>query len=142
MTRVTASRLDHEALLRAAASPRLGAVASFIGAVRSPHAGRRVLAVSYDCFRPLAEKELARIAARAEGRWGARVAAAHRVGRLAVGEASVCVAAASVHRAEALAACREVIDEIKRRLPIWKKEHYAAGDGRWLPGCALRRRRR
>ena len=55
-----------------------------------------------------------------------------------MGAASVAVAAGSGHRAEAFAACRFVIDEIKRRLPVWKKEHYASGDGRWLAGCALR----
>src|SRR5438105_2970284 len=83
---------------------------------------RRVPAVSYDCFAPLAEKELARIAASAERRWPVRVAAAHRVGRLTVGELSVAVAAGSAHRAEAFEACRFVIDEIKHRLPVWKKE--------------------
>lgn len=139
---VTKARLDAAALARAVSDPRHGAVASFAGAVRSVHAGRRVTAVSYDCFTPLAEKELARIVARAEKKWPVRAAAAHRVGRLRVGELSVAIAAGSVHRAEAYEACRYVIEEIKRTLPVWKKEHYAGGDGRWLPGCALHRRRR
>lgn len=141
LTRVTNSRLDPAALARAVSSPRHGAVAAFAGAVRSVHAGRRVTAVSYDCFVPLAEKELARIAARAEKKWPVRVAVAHRVGRLRVGELSVAIAAGSVHRAEAYAACRFVIEAIKKTLPVWKKEHYAGGDGAWLAGCALRRRR-
>ncbi len=138
LTRVTPSRLDAALLSRAVSSPRHGAVASFIGVVRAVHAGRRVKAVSYDCFVPLAEKELARIAARTEKRWPVRVAAMHRTGRLKVGEASVAIAAGAMHRAEAYAACRFVIEEIKRRLPVWKKEHYSSGDGRWLSGCALR----
>lgn len=139
---MTASRLDPAALCRAVSSPRHGAVASFVGTVRAVHAGRRVKAVSYDCFVPLAEKELARIAADAEKRWPVRVAVAHRVGRLAVGTASVAIAAGSGHRAEAFEACRFVIEEIKRRVPVWKKEHYLKGDGRWLAGCALHRGRR
>lgn len=141
MIRVTASRLDPAALCRAVSSPKHGAVASFTGTVRSPHAGRRVKAVTYDCFKPLAEKELARIKAAAERRWPVLVAVEHRIGRLRVGEASVAIAAGSGHRAEAFEACRFVIEEIKRLVPVWKKEHYMTGDGRWLAGCALHRRR-
>ena len=141
MTSVVKSRLDAAALCRAVSSPKHGAVASFIGTVRSPHAGRVVRAVTYDCFTPLAEKELARIAAAARRRWPVRVAVAHRVGRLKVGEASVAIAAGSAHRAQAYDACRFVIEEIKRTLPVWKKEHYARGSGRWLAGCALHGRR-
>lgn len=141
MTRVTKSRLDPAALCRAVASPKHGAVASFVGTVRSPHAGRRVEAVTYDCFVPLAEKELLRIKSAAERRWPVRVAVEHRTGRLRVGQASVAIAVGSGHRAEAFDACRFVIEEIKRRVPVWKKEHYAAGDGRWLAGCALHGRR-
>lgn len=142
LTFVTPSRLEPAALCRAASSPKHGAVVSFVGTVRSPHAGRIVRAVTYDCFVPLAEKELARIASEAERRWPVRVAAAHRTGRLKVGEASVAIAAGSGHRAEAFEACRWVIEQIKRRLPVWKKEHYATGDGRWLAGCALHAGRR
>ena len=141
MTFVTASRLNHAALCRAVSSPRHGALASFVGTVRAVHAGRRVKAVSYDCFVPLAEKELARIKSAAESRWPVLVAVAHRVGRLKVGEASVAIAVGSGHRAEAFDACRFVIEEIKRLVPVWKKEHYTKGDGRWLAGCALHRRR-
>jgi molybdopterin synthase catalytic subunit len=142
MRRITKSRLDPAALAASVSSPRHGASAVFIGVVRSVHAGRRVKAVAYDCFIPLAEKELARILREAEKKWPAAVAAVHRVGHLKVGEASVAVAAGSMHRAEAFAACRWVIDEIKHRLPVWKKEHYIRGEGRWLPGCSLGRRAR
>jgi molybdopterin synthase catalytic subunit len=141
MRRITRARLSPAALAAAVASPRHGAVATFVGAVRAVHAGRRVKAVAYDCFVPLAEKELALILREAGRKWPAQVAAAHRVGRLTVGTASVIVAAGSMHRAEAFAACRWTIDEIKRRLPVWKKEHYVRGEGRWLPGCALHRRK-
>jgi molybdopterin synthase catalytic subunit len=138
LTRITRTPLDLARLCRATASPAHGATASFVGVVRARHAGRRVKAVSYDCFVPLAEKELARIAAKARRRWPAAVAVEHRVGRLAVGEASVVIAAGCAHRAAAFAACRFVLEEIKHRLPVWKKEHYVRGDGRWLPGCSLR----
>lgn len=138
---ITKSRLNAAALERAVASPRHGAAATFSGRVRAVHAGRRVTGLSYDCFVPLAEKELERILKEARKRWPVEAAAAHRMGYLRVGERSVCVAAGSAHRAEALAACRWMIDEIKRRLPVWKREHYARGDGRWLPGCALHRRK-
>ncbi len=140
LTKITKSRLDLGALCRSVSDPKHGAIASFTGAVRSVHAGRRVKAVSYDCFVPLAEKTLAGIAKAAEKRWPVRVAVAHRVGYLPVGQASVAIAAGSMHRAEAYEACRFVIEEIKHRLPVWKKEHYVKGEGRWLPGCALGRR--
>jgi molybdopterin synthase catalytic subunit len=108
--------------------------------VRSVHAGRRVKGIEYDCFIPLAERELERILSEARKKWPARVEAVHRIGSLRVGEASVIVAAGSMHRAEAFAACRWVIDEIKTRLPVWKKEKYVKGQGRWLPGCSIRHR--
>jgi molybdopterin synthase catalytic subunit len=140
MRRVTRSKLDPAALAAAVSSPKHGAVSTFVGVVRAVHAGRRVKGIDYDSFVPLAEKELARILAEAGKKWPARVEAMHRIGRLRVGEASVAVAAGSMHRPEAFAACRWTIDEIKRRLPIWKKERYLTGDGRWLPGCTLHQR--
>jgi len=137
MRRITRAKLNPAALAAAVSSPRRGAVVVFSGVVRAVHAGRRVVALEYDCFAPLAEKELDRILSAAAKKWPVAVAAAHRVGALRVGDASVIVAAASVHRREAFEAGRWTIDEIKRRLPIWKKERYARGAGRWLPGCAL-----
>lgn len=137
IVRVGPSPIDPASLCRAVFSRKFGAVASFTGTVRSPHAGRHVKAVTYDCFTPLAIKELSRIAAAAERRWPVRVAVSHRTGRLAVGAASVSIAVGSSHRAEAFEACRYVIDELKKTVPIWKKEHYTTGSGRWLAGCAL-----
>ena len=140
MRRITRSKLNPAALAAAVSSPKHGAVSTFVGAVRAVHAGRRVKGIEYDCFSPLAEKELARILLEASKRWPVRVEAAHRIGALRVGEASVAVAAGSMHRPEAFAACRWAIDEIKKRLPVWKKEQYVKGAGRWLPGCALHKR--
>ncbi|MDE2141814.1 MAG: molybdenum cofactor biosynthesis protein MoaE [Elusimicrobia bacterium] len=133
--------MNPAALAASVNSPKHGAIATFAGAVRATHAGRTVKGISYDCFVPLAEKEMALILKQAEKKWPVMAAAAHRTGRLKAGEISVFVATGSAHRPEAFAACRWVIDEIKRRLPVWKKEHYVTGDGRWLPGCALHRRK-
>jgi molybdopterin synthase catalytic subunit len=141
MRRVTRDRVDAASLAESVASPRHGAVATFVGVVRAVHAGRRVKGIDYDCFVPLAEKELARILKEAQKQWPVRVEAKHRIGRLHVGEASVAVAAGSMHRPAAFAACRWTIDEIKKRLPVWKRELYPRGEGRWLPGCALHGRR-
>ncbi|MBI5200876.1 MAG: molybdenum cofactor biosynthesis protein MoaE [Elusimicrobia bacterium] len=129
--------LDAARLCAAVESPSHGAVASFTGVVRNSHEGKSVVAVTYDCFEPLAAKVLAAIVAEAEAKFGARVAAEHRVGRLKVGEASVAIAAGSPHRSESFDACRYVIEEIKVRLPVWKREHYSDGDGAWLSGCSL-----
>lgn len=142
MRRVTRAKLNPAALATAVTDARSGAVATFVGVVRGTHAGRRVRGLDYDAFVPLAEKELARILDEARRRWPVRVEASHRIGSLKVGEASVAVAAASAHRPEAFAACRWTIDQIKERVPVWKRERYATGDGRWLPGCALHARRR
>lgn len=139
MRRITRAALKPAALIAAVSSPRRGAVVSFSGVVRAVHAGRRVTAVAYDCFTPLAEKELERILRQAEKKWPVAAAAAHRVGELRVGQASLAVAAASTHRPEAFAACRWIVEQVKRRLPVWKKERYVGGEGRWLPGCALHR---
>ena len=141
MRRVTRAQLDVAALAAAVSAPKHGAVATFVGAVRAVHAGRRVKGIDYDSFVPLAEKELSRILKQAEKKWPVKVEASHRIGRLRIGEVSVAVAAGSMHRPEAFAACRWTIDEIKRRLPVWKRERYVTGDGRWLPGCTLRHRR-
>lgn len=131
--------LDAAALTAFAGDPGHGAVAVFVGVVRNSHEGRSVAAVSYDAFEPLAAKTLAAIALEAAGRFRARVAVEHRLGRLLVGEASVAIAAGSPHRAEAFDACRWVIEEIKRRLPVWKQEHYVGGGNSWLEGCSLSR---
>ncbi|TAK53649.1 MAG: molybdopterin converting factor [Gammaproteobacteria bacterium] len=125
--------LDPAALSRTLADPGAGGFASFEGWVRDHHEGRRVTGLDYEAFEELARAEGERIVAAAVERHGVLAArCVHRVGRLAIGELAVWVGAASAHRAEAFAACREIIDEIKHRLPIWKKEHYVEGDSGWV----------
>lgn len=112
-----------------------GAVASFLGTVRNENQGRRVDRLEYEAYEPLAVKSFERIAAEAGERWpDTRVAVHHRVGALAVGEASVAVAAASPHRADAFSACRYTIERIKQIAPIWKHEFFAGGDV-WIEGA-------
>ena len=137
-TVVTERPIRPEEMLDLISDPRHGAQALFVGVVRERHEGRKVAAVTYDAFPPLAERELASIAAEAAQRWPVRIAAGHRIGKIVVGESSVVIAAGSEHRAEAFEACRFVIEEIKKRLPVWKKEHDEDGTERWLDGCALR----
>lgn len=114
-----------------------GGVVTFEGRVRDHHEGRAVTALEYEAYEALALAEGARILDEAAARFApVRVAAAHRHGRLGLGEAAVVVVAASAHRQEAFAACRWVIDAIKERLPVWKREHYADGTRAWVAcGC-------
>jgi adenylyltransferase/sulfurtransferase len=110
-----------------------GGFASFEGRVRDHNEGRAVASLDYEAFEVLALAEGGRIVAEAVRRHGATGArCVHRLGRLAIGDVAVWVGAASAHRAEAFAACREIIDEIKHRLPIWKREHYADGSRHWV----------
>ena len=116
---------------RVVASHR-GAVVSFIGLVRDHHQGRSVHALEYDAYGPMAVKTLRDIVAEAESRWQVEAAVVHRVGLLQIGEAAVVIATASAHRSEAFAACQYIIDALKARVPIWKREHYTEGQPQWV----------
>jgi molybdopterin synthase catalytic subunit len=112
-----------------------GAVVTFLGLVRNHNQGRRVAYLEYEAFTPLALKAFAKISDETRRRWpGARIALHHRVGRLEIGEASVAIAAASPHRADAYAACRYVIERVKQIAPIWKREYFDSGD-LWIEGA-------
>ena len=138
---LTRAPLDPAAILARLGSPDLGGTALFIGSVRRSAEDGPVQAIEYSAYDAMAEAEGARIVAEAAVRWaGARVVLQHRVGRVALGESSVVVAAASPHRAEAFAACRYVIEEVKRRLPVWKKEIYENGSAEWRANDGTRER--
>jgi molybdopterin synthase catalytic subunit len=112
-----------------------GAVVLFLGIVRDHAEGRSVNGMRYDAYVEMAEPILADIAAEAAARLSTdRLAVVHRTGDLAIGDVSVAIAVSSPHRAEAYDASRYVIEEIKTRLPVWKKEHYADGEARWVEG--------
>ena len=120
---------------RGAPSGTAGAVTSFLGLVRCENLGKRVLRLEYESYEPLAVKAFERIAAEALERWPqARLAVHHRLGTLEVGEASVAIAAASPHRAEAFAACRYAIERVKQIAPIWKHEFFEGGHV-WIEGA-------
>ena len=128
-------RIDPAAAQARVAHDTCGAIALFTGATRDVNAGRAVVRLDYEAFEAMTEPEMARIFARClhevlEGE-RARMLVQHRVGSVPVGEPSVVVAVASPHRAAAFAACRFLIDEVKKSLPIWKKEIYADGHS-WI----------
>lgn len=128
--------LDLAAISREVASADRGALASFVGVVRDHHAGRRVLGLEYSAYGPMAEARCAAIVAEAERQWPVRVALAHRIGALMVGDAAVVVVAASAHRAPAFEACRWVIEAVKADVPIWKRERYVDGTEAWVDPTA------
>jgi molybdopterin synthase catalytic subunit len=126
--RVQSEPLDPRQQEALVASPGAGAIATFVGTVRDQARGREVTHLDYEAYAPAAERTLAQIGDEIRERWDqTRVAIAHRVGSLAVGEASVVISVSSPHRDAAFDACRYAIERIKEIVPIWKKEHYADG---------------
>jgi molybdopterin synthase catalytic subunit len=112
-----------------------GAIATFIGIVRDHNLNRRVTHLEYEAYEPMAVKALEQICREADREWpGLRLAVHHRVGRLAIGDASIIIAAASAHRAAAFAACRYVIERVKQIVPIWKHEFFDGGEV-WIEGA-------
>lgn len=126
--------IDPRALEAAVWTQSCGGVAIFLGVVRDvAHDGRAVTGLSYEAHEAMTLAEFAAIAQEVDTRFpGARIGIVHRVGELRVGDVAVAVCAASAHRAQAFDACRYAIDQLKARAPIWKKEHYAGGDGEWV----------
>jgi molybdopterin synthase catalytic subunit len=129
---LTEQPVDLGALVAAVQSPERGGIACFLGTVRNHHHGREVLRLEYSAYAPMAEAECARIVAETQSRWDVTVGLRHRLGQLEIGEVAVAVVAASAHRDEAFIACRYVIEELKRRVPIWKREFYADGAVVWV----------
>ena len=113
--------------------PKCGAVVTFSGVVRSANEGRKVTGIFYDCYREMAEAEIGRLIDDVVAEYRVNsLKIVHRIGELTVGELSLLVLASSEHRREAFEATQRVIDEIKRRVPIWKKERYADAPAQWL----------
>ena len=132
---LVAERLDPAAAQARVAHDSCGAIALFTGTTRATNLGRDVVRLDYEAFEAMTSPEMGRIFARCRaevlGEERARMLVLHRVGTVAVGEPSVVISVASPHRAAAFAACRFLIDELKRSLPIWKKEIYADGHA-WI----------
>lgn len=126
--------IDAAALEREVADPAAGAIVSFVGTTRSNNAGRVVTRLEYEAYEPMALAEMRKLAVEAGARWKiVRIAIAHRVGVVEIGETSVAIAVSAAHRAAAFAACRFAIDRLKETVPIWKKEHFEGGEV-WI-GC-------
>jgi molybdopterin synthase catalytic subunit len=135
LTAITTARLDSAALVDALDTTGVGAVSLFLGLVRDNNRGKRVLHLEYEAYEPLALRGLDLIVTEARERWpDVRLAIHHRIGRMEISEASVAIAAASPHRANAFAASRYAIERIKQIVPIWKHEYFDGGDV-WIEGA-------
>ena len=131
--RFSAVPFDSSALRESLADPAAGGFAAFEGWVRNHNEGQIVARLEYEAFEALAVKEGERIIEEAHRRFPIlQAACVHRIGALAIGELAVWVGVSAPHRDEAFAACRYIIDEVKHRVPIWKKEHYENGDSGWV----------
>ncbi|WP_446831188.1 molybdenum cofactor biosynthesis protein MoaE [Candidatus Foliamicus sp.] len=131
--RISADAIDPSAELMALEDAASGAVVSFCGRVRNHNEGRAVTRLEYECYEELAVSEGKRVIAEASEKFGVnQVRCVHRTGSLAIGEPAVWVGVAAAHRDEAFAAARFVIDEVKKRVPIWKREHYPEGPAEWI----------
>jgi molybdopterin synthase catalytic subunit len=129
MFRVTNQPIDLSELVRYVADAEAGAIVPFIGTTRNNNEGRKVIALDYDGYPEMAEKELARIGAEAKNKWPiCKMAIVHRLGPVQIGEASVIIVVSSAHRDAAFAASRFAIEEIKKTVPIWKKEMFEGGE--------------
>jgi molybdopterin synthase catalytic subunit len=129
MFRVTNQPIDLNELVSYVADAEAGAIVPFIGTTRNNNEGRKVLALDYDGYPEMAEKELARIGAEAKNKWPiCKMAIVHRLGAVQIGEASVIIVVSSAHRDAAFAASRFAIEEIKKTVPIWKKEVFEGGE--------------
>jgi molybdopterin synthase catalytic subunit len=129
MFRVTNQPIDLSELVRYVADAEAGAIVPFIGTTRNNNEGRKVIALDYDGYPEMAEKELARIGAEAKNKWPiCKMAIVHRLGPVQIGEASVIIVVSSAHRDAAFAASRFAIEEIKKTVPIWKKEVFEGGE--------------
>jgi MoaE-MoaD fusion protein len=130
--RLSAEPLSLDAAVDEVRSERAGAIATFIGTTRVESRGRTVVHLEYEAYEGMAEQVMADIAAELEQRYDVDgIAIHHRMGRVDIGEASVVIAVSAPHRQDALAACRDAIDTLKERVPLWKKEVYEGGE-EWI----------
>jgi molybdopterin synthase catalytic subunit len=131
-TRLVRRPIDPAALIGEVACPANGAVLLFLGVVREMNDGRDVTGIEYSAYEGMASSELAAIAEEAERKFGVVLVIEHRLGELALEEASVGIAVGHPHRGEVYEASRWVIEELKRRVPIWKREQYVDGTREWV----------
>jgi len=130
--RLSDAPLSLDAVVDEVRSERAGAIATFVGTTRVRSRGRTVVHLEYEAYEEMAEQVMAQIAAELTGRYElCAIAIHHRTGRVQIGEASVLIAVSAPHRQDALAACKDAIDTLKERVPLWKKEVYEGGE-EWI----------
>jgi molybdopterin synthase catalytic subunit/molybdopterin converting factor small subunit len=130
--RLSGEPLSLDAVVDEVRSVQAGAIATFIGTTRLQSRGRSVLHLDYEAYEEMAEQVMAQIAAELKGRYDlCEIAIHHRTGRVEIGEASVVIAVSAPRRQDALAACKDAIDTLKERVPLWKKEFYEGGE-HWI----------
>ena len=133
IAKLTKEAVELEPLFAFVSSPEAGAIVTFVGTVREFSHGRKVTALTYEAYEPMAERELQRIADEMMERWQlCKVAIVHRIGELKIGEISVAIFVSAPHRAEAFAAAKHAIERIKEIVPIWKREQFADGTSQWI----------
>ena len=138
-TRISTTPLNIQDAYDFVSDPAHGAADVFIGAVRNHHEGQSVSGITYDVHEELAEQVFQEICAEAQKLWdGIKIYMSHYKGQLDIGGISVMIAVSSAHRAESFEACRYAIEELKKRSPVWKQEHYEHGPSEWLPGHSLK----
>ncbi len=134
LIRVTADVLDVDEAIRAVESPAAGAINVFLGVVRDNNLGRSVSYLDYEAYPSMAEKVMGTIAEEAKERFGFEdVAVLHRTGRLEIGETSLLIAVSCGHRAASFEGGKWLVDEVKKRVPVWKKEVWSDGES-WIEG--------
>ncbi|MGH7523220.1 MAG: molybdenum cofactor biosynthesis protein MoaE [Gemmatimonadales bacterium] len=136
MSFLTSQPIEPVRLAESIAAPSDGAHVTFTGVVRDHHAGRQVISLGYSAYTPMAERVCQELVDEARRRWSVRVALQHRLGDLQIGEVAVVIVVAAAHRGVAFDACQWLIDELKRLVPIWKRETYADGSTAWVDPTA------
>jgi molybdopterin synthase catalytic subunit len=141
MIELVTAPIDTDAVLRRVASPEAGAVVLFLGTTRRVTGGRETESLDYECFAEMARAKLVELEAEARRRWPLlECAIVHRLGHLAIGEASLAVAVSTPHRRAAFEAGGWLIDTLKEVVPIWKKENWTDGESQWVhPGLEVPR---
>ena len=131
MIQITKSKIDTQQVIDSVGTPESGGINVFIGTTRNHSHGKPVTGLEYEAYEPMALKMMERLVQQAGETWNIKASIVHRIGSVPIGEASVVIAVASAHRDEAFKACRFLIDELKRAVPIWKREYFKDGTVEW-----------
>jgi molybdopterin synthase catalytic subunit len=139
-THIVEKAIDPATIVKEIEDSSAGAVVLFLGTVRRSGEAGSVSGISYEAYRSMSDRRIENVIERAKKRWPVKkVKVVHRVGELRLGEVSVAVAVSAEHRKEAFQACRYIIDNVKSKVPIWKKERLVGGRERWVEGKRLRK---